>query len=230
VTAVHHIATEVHGRYLVDAPPGDGPFPVLVGFHGYAELAATMLEQLARVRADRPWIVVSVQALNRFYTRANEVVANWMTREDREFAIADNVAYVAAVVAEVRAEYACTHVVVYAGFSQGVAMAYRATAFAHLAAAIPHAAGGIMLAGDIPPDVIPQAQRLPPLLIGRGEKDSWYTAEKAAADLAALASYGVAPALHVFAEGHEWTPSFAKAAGNFLDRVAATNPDSSDLV
>jgi predicted esterase len=228
--AVHHIATEVHGRYLVDVPPGDGPFPLLVGFHGYGELAGTMLERLARVRADRPWILVSVQALNRFYTRANDVVANWMTREDREYAMADNVAYVAAVVAAVRADYACNHVLVYAGFSQGVAMAYRAAALAHFAAAIPHAAGGIMLAGDVPPDVMARAGRLPPLLIGRGEKDDWYTAEKAAADVAALAGYGVSPTLHVFAEGHEWTDSFVTAAGNFLDRITVTNSRASDLV
>ncbi len=102
---IHRIATEVHGRYLVDSPQGHGPFPLLVGFHGYGELAGSMLESLARIRAEREWTLVSVQALNRFYTRANDVVANWMTREDRDHAIADNVAYVAAVVAAVRAEY-----------------------------------------------------------------------------------------------------------------------------
>ena len=30
---VHSIAAQVHGRYLVDRPEGDRPFPVLVGFH-----------------------------------------------------------------------------------------------------------------------------------------------------------------------------------------------------
>lgn len=220
---IHRIATEVHGRYLVDVPQGKGPFPMLVGFHGYGELAGNMLESLARVRADRAWILASVQALNRFYTRANDVVASWMTREDRDHAIADNVAYVAAVVAAVRAEYPCTDVVVYAGFSQGVAMAYRAAAFAHLAAPIPRPAGGIMLAGDIPPDVAPRVDRLPPLLIGRGEKDDWYTAAKASADLAILDGLGVTPTLHVFEEGHEWAESFVRKAGDFVDRVAATN-------
>ena len=227
---IRRIATEVHGRYLVDLPQGHGPFPVLVGFHGYGELAGSMLESLARIRAERDWTLVSVQALNRFYTRANDVVANWMTREDRDHAIADNVAYVAAVVAAVRAEYPCTDVLAYAGFSQGVAMAYRAAAFAHLAAAIPRAAGGIMLAGDIPPDVAPHIDRLPPLLIGRGKKDEWYTEAKAATDLAILDELGVTPTLHVFDEGHEWTESFVKAAGDFLDRVAATNPRVPGLV
>ena len=48
--------------------------------------------------ADR-WRLVSIQGLHRFYQRrADEVVASWMTRQDRELAIADNLAYVAAVI------------------------------------------------------------------------------------------------------------------------------------
>ena len=35
------IATETHGRYLVRTPRVSGPWPVLVGFHGYGENAAT---------------------------------------------------------------------------------------------------------------------------------------------------------------------------------------------
>jgi cephalosporin-C deacetylase-like acetyl esterase len=154
---VHSIATRIHGRYLVDRPDGDGPFPVLVGFHGYAERAEHMLDVLTRIRGDRPWLLVSVQALNRFYTRSQEVVANWMTREDRELAIADNIAYVAGAIAAVRRDHPTTACVVYAGFSQGVAMAYRALAFAsERHRDVPAPAGGILLAGDVPPDVAPR--------------------------------------------------------------------------
>ena len=43
------------------------------------------------------WTLVSIQGLHRFYRgRSEEVVASWMTREDRDLAIADNRAYVAA--------------------------------------------------------------------------------------------------------------------------------------
>src|SRR5918997_3168864 len=126
----HLIAATVHGRYLVDAPSGDQPSPVIVGFHGYAERAEHMLDALRNIRGHRRWLLVSIQALNRFYTRSNEVVANWMTREDRELAIDDNVSYVASVVAAVRRDYPCADTLVYAGFSQGVAMTYRAAAFA----------------------------------------------------------------------------------------------------
>jgi predicted esterase len=169
---IHHIAARVHGRCLVDAPAGDGPLPLLVGFHGYAERAEHMLEALRRIRGERRWVLASVQALNRFYTRANDIVANWMTREDRELAIADNIAYVADAVREVRRAHRCSEVLVYAGFSQGVAMAYRAAAFAAgNGAGLPSPRGAIMLAGDVPPDVAPHVASLPALLIGRGTTD-----------------------------------------------------------
>jgi predicted esterase len=266
---VHHITARIHGRYLVDRPTGEGPFPLLVGFHGYAERGEHMLDVLQRIRGHRQWLLVSVQALNRFYTRSQEVVGNWMTREDRELAIAYNIAYVASVVATIRREYPATSTIVYAGFSQGVAMAYRALAFAadQLAGAsgagftprttdsgfpsnpagpgfpsnpagpgFPsnpagpgfspgiRAAGGILLAGDVPPDVAPRLASLPPLLIGRGTTDDWYTESKAATDVALLAEAGISPELHVFEGGHIWHDSFIAAAGQFLDKTLTREP------
>jgi predicted esterase len=213
---VHTIEARTHGRYLIDRPDGDGPFPLLVGFHGYAENAERMLDELVRVRASRRWLLVSVQALNRFYNRANDVViANWMTRQDRLLAIADNMAYIGAVLAAVQRDQPTTGTLVYAGFSQGVATAYRAAAFV----APPAPRGVIVLAGDIPPDVAPVVGSLPPLLLGRGTADAWYTAPDAAADLQRFSLAGITPAVHVFEGGHVWDPSFIARAGEFLDRI-----------
>ena len=209
----HTIPTTIHGRYLVDRPDGNGPFPVLVGFHGYAEAAEHMMRELLRIRGSQPWLLVSVQALNRFYAKGGEVVSNWMTRDDREVAIADNIAYVQAVVADVRANHPTAPTLVYAGFSQGVAMAYRAIAFAG------PARGGIMLAGDVPPDVAPHLSSLPQILIGRGTGDSWYTEAKAAADLRTYHDAGVTPSIHVFDSGHVWHDSFIAAAHSFLEHL-----------
>lgn len=213
LTSIHHIETPIHGRYLVDRPQGDGPFPLLVGFHGYKENADHMLAELSRMRAERRWLLVSVQALHRFYSRLDEVVGSWMTRQDRELAIADNTAYVRAVVAAVRRDHPTHPVLVYAGFSQGVAMAYRAAAHAG------PARGAILLAGDVPPDVAPVASRLPPLLIGRGTTDRWYTESKATADAAVLRAAGIAVIMHVFEAGHVWDASFIARAGSFLDTM-----------
>ena len=225
-TQAYTIATGTHGRYLLDLPAASGEGrPMLVGFHGYAERAEDMLEILRRIRGERSWLLVSVQALNRFYTRAQDVVANWMTREDRDLAIGDNLDYVAAVVASVCREQRTRGPIVYVGFSQGVAMAYRAVAYAaERGAEVPAASGAIVLAGDIPPDVIPRLGTLPPLLIGRGREDHWYTEAPADADLQRLAEHNVVPQTHVFAGGHVWEESFITAAAGFLDTVANHEP------
>lgn len=221
-TDARTIAVRTHGRYLIESRPH--AVATLVGFHGYQENAAIHLDVLRRIADQRRLNLISVQALNRFYTRANVVVAGWMTSEDRELAIADNVAYVSAVLAEVAGETGITRPLIYAGFSQGVAMAYRAAAFVQRPCD-----GVIALAGDVPPDVAPVATGLPPILLGRGTEDAWYSAEKMAKDVSSLQAAGVTVIEHVFAGGHVWEESFIARAGAFLDaRIAATSAPSGD--
>jgi len=208
------IAVRTHGRYLIEAPTN--ATATLVGCHGYQENAALHLAVLRRIAGPRVVTLVSIQALNRFYTRANAVVAGWMTSEDRELAIADNLDYVGAVLAEVAAETGLARPVIYVGFSQGVAMAYRTAAF------VPRPCDGVIaLAGDVPPDVVPVAAGLPSILLGRGTEDAWYSEAKMTADLATLRDAGVRVAEHVFAGGHAWDAAFVARAGEFLDEVSA---------
>lgn len=204
------IATGTHGRYLVEIP--EHSRATLVGFHGYLENAGITFDVLRQIVAGRPIGIVSVQGLHRFYTRANVVIAGWMTKEDRELAIADNVAYVARVMSAVADEYGITRPLIYAGFSQGVAMTYRAAALAQRPCD-----GVIALAGDLPPDVAPLAASLPPVLIGRGTTDKWYDAGKAATDRVVLEQAGVTVIEHVFEGGHVWSPEFIARAGAFID-------------
>src|SRR5919106_2266873 len=99
----------MHGRYLVVPPVLPGPAPLLVGFHGYAEPAEAQLDRMRAIPGAERWLLVSIQGLNRFYQRrTNEVIAGWMTRQDREHAIADNVAYVASVLDVVRRDWPTT--------------------------------------------------------------------------------------------------------------------------
>ena len=214
------IAVRTHGRYLVDSPAR--ATATLVGFHGYQENAAIHLDVLRRIAAGRALNLVSIQALNRFYTRANTVVAGWMTTEDRDLAIADNISYVAAVLDDVAMETGLARPLIYVGFSQGVAMAYRAAAFVQRPCD-----GVIALAGDVPPDVAPVAAGLPAVLVGRGADDAWYTVEKMTADVATLRGAEVAVAEHVFAGGHVWEDAFVERAGAFVDeRIAASAADA----
>ena len=199
----HTVAATVHGRFVVRPGP---PERLLIGFHGYAETAETHLDELLKIGGVEEWTVASVQALHPFYTaRTQQIVASWMTRLDRELAIADNIAYVRSVLEW----FHQSKTVVFAGFSQGGAMAYRA------ASDFGRAAGLIVLASDVPPDV---TSNLPPVLIGRGALDDWYTDEKLKKDLSSLAGRAEVKTI-VFDGVHEWTDAFRSAAGEFLSSV-----------
>jgi predicted esterase len=184
-----------------------------LGFHGYGETAEEEFSRLCAIpRSDR-WSLVSVQGLHQFYRRrTNEIVASWMTRQNRLLAIEDNTAYVLSVVGLLSKEYSVSPTIVFTGFSQGVAMAFRAAA----SLSIP-VAGVIACGGDVPPELdTKQLQRIPAVLMARGDRDEWYTAEKLASDEHRLRTAGVAVRSAVLDAGHEWTPSFSEMSGEFL--------------
>jgi predicted esterase len=207
------ISAGTHGRYVVAPPLTPGPAPVLVGFHGYAELAEHQLERLQAIPGAERWLIVSIQGLNRFYQRRNnEVVAGWMTRQDRELAIADNRAYVASVMDEVTREWPTASTLVFTGFSQGVAMAYRAAA-----ASTRPVSAVISVGGDVPPELEPSALgRATRALVCRGATDDWYTDEILEQDLRRLRAAGVRVRPLEFSGGHEWNDEVIRAASEFL--------------
>jgi predicted esterase len=199
------IPATVHGRYLVrDGPPER----LLVGFHGYGETAEAHMAELAQIpRIDR-WTAIAVQALHPFYvSRTGMIVASWMTSLDRELAIDDNRAYVRSVVAQ----FPMVRQLVFLGFSQGAAMAYRAAAGSS-------ATGVIALGGDVPPDVVESHPKLPPVLIGRGIREEWYTDEKLQKDLRFFCEVTTVSTC-IYDGAHEWTGEFREAAGEFLSRL-----------
>jgi predicted esterase len=208
-----NLATTTHGRYLVEPPPAGSAAPILVGFHGYSESAETQLERMRAIPGADRWLLVSVQGLHRFYQRrTNEVIASWMTRQDRDLAIADNLAFVAGVVDDASRRWATSGPVVFAGFSQGVAMAFRAATNA----AKP-VAGIIAAGGDVPPEITPaMLARVTTALVCRGTADNWYTSEKFANDTARLGDAGVNVRTLEFDGGHEWSAEVIAAAGTFL--------------
>ena len=196
---------------------------LLVGCHGYGQNALTCSRSYAafRARMSGRW---SRQALHRFYTRNDQaVVASWMTREDREHAIADNIEYlnrVASRLSEDTETPGGERRIVYLGFSQGASMAARAA----VRGARP-AAGLILLGGDIPADVREDASlRWPPVLIGAGRDDKWYGG-RIDSDVQFLESRGVRHEVVRFAGGHEFTEEFRNAAGDWLRSVKTVDPD-----
>jgi predicted esterase len=214
--SAHTIPTTTHGRYWLRPASGE-PIGLLVACHGYAQGAETFASDVEGIPGVERWLVVSVQGLHRFYTRGGAVVASWMTSQDRELMIADNVDYLRQVVARVRAEHALARAspLVFLGFSQGVAMAFRAAAD-HAASC----AGIVALGADVPPDVRAAVRSLPPLLLGRGNAEEWYTGERMQSDVAWLRGIGTDLTLCEYDGGHEWTAAFREAAGTFLSRIA----------
>ena len=196
-----NIAATVHGRYLYE---DRGAGLLLAGFHGYAEVAESSFAELESVRGIGDWSLLAIQALHPFYTRSGSVVSSWMTKQDRELAIADNVAYVKAVLASLPAP----RQLVFMGFSQGAAMAARA------AAAVP-CDGLIVLGGELPPDVRHEGVSMPPVLLARGARDEWYSDEKFRTDLEWLETRTRVTRC-VFAGGHEWSDPFREAMSEFL--------------
>lgn len=212
---LRHAPATVHGRYLVrPARAGTGGL-WLVGFHGQGQTAGVFLEPLASVpRGDR-WLVASVQGLNRWYAgRANDVVAGWMTREDREQAIADNVAYVDTVCDRLAGEFGEPRAIVFAGFSQGVAMAYRAGVLGRRPCAAIVACGG-----DVPPELKSAAAAWPRVLAATGTRDGWYTPERLEQDAAFLRTVRPDARTLVFEGGHEWSEALMRAGGELLAEV-----------
>src|ERR1051325_3789943 len=114
------VETSIHGRMLIR--DGD-PQRVLVGFHGYAENAERHMAELLRLPGVEGWTVAAVQGLHRFYTKGGEVVTSWMTSQNRELLLADNLAYVRRAVAT----FGSPGTLVFAGFSQPPPPAASAT-------------------------------------------------------------------------------------------------------
>jgi predicted esterase len=207
------VITSTHGRYLVVPPVSTDPSPILVGFHGYAESADTQLSRLRAMEGSERWLVVSIQGLHRFYQRrTEEIVASWMTRQDRELAIGDNLAYVSSVLEAISAAWPTRPSIVYAGFSQGVAMAFRAAVNSKA-----QRIAVVAIGGDIPPEIEPSGlARLSSTLLCRGSSEEWYTAEKLAQDARRLRESGVAVTALELQGGHEWTADVRRAASSFL--------------
>ena len=207
------IAVNTHGRYLVVPPAEDAPAGLLVGFHGYAEGAESQLERLRAIPGSNRWRLVAIQGLHRFYQRrTNQVIASWMTRQDRDLAIADNLAYVEAVLDEVSRESMHLPRLVFAGFSQGVAMAFRAAC-----ATTRPVDGVIAVGGDVPPEIDAAAlAHVRTALVCRGTRDEWYTDEKFQQDVARIRQAGAAVHPVAFDAGHEWSAAVLEAASPFL--------------
>ena len=232
MSTAHHdqsIVTPIHGRYLLRVPESEahGPArnaPMVVGFHGYGESADVHMARLEAIPELADWTLVSIQGLHTFYGKRREVVASWMTTQQREDAIEDNLRYVRSVVTEAIHQTGEPRALVYVGYSQGVAMAWRA---AILGAR--RIDGLAVFGGDVPPELgVRPLTQCPPVLIGRGKDDPSYTASQFKADLDMLAGRFVAVEPYEVTGAHGWTDAVGREVGAFVWRLV--NPSAAGFV
>lgn len=214
------IVTRRSARFYVLGGAGDGapPAELWIVLHGYGQLAGRFIRHF-RAIATPHRTVVAPEALNRFYlagpggTRSHAeapVGATWMTREDRDREVADQHAYLDAVLAAVSPAGPPRRLVVL-GFSQGVATAVRWVVRSR------HAVDRVIAwAGSLPAELEPSAAAP---LSGRltmvaGRADELLTPQRIESEHARLQSLGVDAPLVWYDGGHALDAStLARVAG-----------------
>ncbi|MGA2382845.1 MAG: phospholipase [Gemmatimonadales bacterium] len=169
---------------------------VWIACHGYGQLAAEFIGDLAALRS-RDRVIVAPEGLSRFYFEGgfhgpdSKVGATWMTREDRLAEIEDYVAYLDAlhdaVLAHVDRKAAKLTVL---GFSQGTATVSR-----WIAAGRVQPDRVILWGGLLPPDLDLDAARgaltRAELVLVAGRRDRFVDDAKLSAQVAALERVGI---------------------------------------
>lgn len=216
------IVTRRSARFyaLGGRPDGAPPAELWLVLHGYGQLAARFIRHFRGIAGpDR--LVVAPEALSRFYVPAPggvrehgiaRVGATWMTREDREREIADQRAYLDAVLEAVRAPWGAAPAprLVVLGFSQGVAAAVRWV----LSSGVP-CERVIAWAGALPTELDAAGARA---LAGRvsfvaGRSDELIPLANVDVELARLAALGLEPPVVWHEGGHVMdAPTLARVA------------------
>ena len=211
----HALVVPRTARYYTLGPTHGFPRELWFVCHGYGQLAERFLRQFAPLD-DGTRLIVAPEGLSRFYLdplaqRRNDpsprVGATWMTREDRDAEIADYVAYLERLAAEIRHPLAgAAPRIVVLGFSQGTATVSR-----WLAASDLRVDQLVLWGGAIPPelDLAAWSARLhgAAITLVAGDRDEYATAAAVAAEAERLSAAGVAFTLQRFDGGHSIDPA-----------------------
>jgi len=198
-----HIQVRRTARYHVLGDPTKAR-AIWIVLHGYGQLARYFLTKFEGL--EEGVAIVAPEALNRFYLDEahNRVGATWMTREERENEITDQLGYLDALVKELRGERTDLPIHVL-GFSQGVATACRwsllgKTKLDRL----------VLWAGSLPPEPTFAELRTAwahlTVEVVLGSEDPFAGEKELQATTARLEAAGVQYRLHRFTGGHALEP------------------------
>ncbi|HET9011614.1 MAG TPA: hypothetical protein VFN38_07340 [Gemmatimonadaceae bacterium] len=223
----HALVVPRTARYYTLGPTHGFPRELWFVCHGYGQLAGRFLRQFAPLD-DGTRLVVAPEALSRFYLdpipqRRNDpsprIGASWMTREDRGAEIADYVAYLERLSAEIRHPLAgAAPRIVVLGFSQGTATVSR-----WLAASELRVDQLVLWAGTIPPelDLSSWSARLhgAAITLVVGDRDELATPAAVTADAERLSAAGVAFTVLRYDGNHSIDPAaLTRLAEGFAGR------------
>lgn len=207
-----HLIVPRHARYYARGP-AEGATELWIACHGYGQLAASFLAQLS-VLDDGTRLVAAPEGLSRFYlpgegatpgaTRVHgpAVAASWMTREDREHEIADQMSYLDLLRDVLRDRVAAGAPVSVLGFSQGAATASRWAIRARSRVRRLIIWGALLppeLASD---DAVREKLAGTSVAMVRGDRDALVPAAAVEEQVAWLESLGLHTTLHTFPGGH----------------------------
>lgn len=190
-------------RYHVLGDPATAR-AIWIVLHGYGQLARYFLTKFEGM--EEGLAIVAPEALNRFYLDEahNRVGATWMTREDRENEIADQLGYLDALVTELRGSRSDVPIHVL-GFSQGVATACRWSLFGKT-----KMDRLVLWAGSLPPEPsfaeLRSAWEHLMVDVVLGTEDPFAGEKELQATSARLDAAGVQFRLHRFSGGHALEP------------------------
>ncbi len=206
-----HFTTTRTARYEQLGEPTAATRQLWLVAHGYGQLAAYFSRHFRSLHEADPagTVIVAPEALSRFYLAGTggRVGASWMTTADRLAEIADQAAYLDALLAHLLAACPPGVRVTVLGFSQDTATVSRWLA-ARPDGWRPHQL--ILWAGDFPADIeVAAAQRLLrglPVALVSGEQDEYVAPEKLATQAQTLRLHGAQVITQSFAGRHTMHP------------------------
>jgi predicted esterase len=204
----HHLTVPRTARYHTLGDPATAK-RVWIVLHGYGQLARYFLRAFEGMEKES--LFVAPEGLSRFYTDAGHtrVGATWMTREDREREIQDQVTYLDALAAKLREESPHAEHGLVLGFSQGVATATRWSMLGRT-----RVKRLVLWAGSLPAeiDIAHMRQCWGGLHVDlvTGERDTLVTPEQVRRQEPSLRAAGVAHAFHGYNGAHAFDPLLLK--------------------
>ncbi len=121
------IPTERSGRCFIYGKGLPSTRHIFMVLHGYGQLGSGIIRHFSSLDPEE-YLVIAPEGLSRFYINGlyGKVGASWMTKEDRELEIKDQISYLDRVSAQYLAPYEDTGAKIHVlGFSQGVATLSR---------------------------------------------------------------------------------------------------------